>query len=57
MLKPEKRQSEQNVAVLWLALLLHIRAVPGSNLGPETGYPDRFFAVFPSLQADAAIVP
>jgi hypothetical protein len=26
--------------VEWLALLLHIREVPGSNLGPETDYPD-----------------
>jgi hypothetical protein len=24
----------------WLALLLHIREVPGWNLGPESGYPD-----------------
>jgi hypothetical protein len=23
-----------------LALLLRIRELPGSNLGPETGYPD-----------------
>jgi hypothetical protein len=35
-----------NVMVEWLALLLRIREVPGSNLGPETGYPDRFFVVF-----------
>jgi hypothetical protein len=30
----------------WLALLLRIREVSGSNLGPETGYPDMFFEVF-----------
>jgi hypothetical protein len=24
----------------WLALLLHIQEVSGSNLGPETSYPD-----------------
>jgi hypothetical protein len=29
-----------NMAVEWLALLLRIREFPGSNLGPETGYPD-----------------
>jgi hypothetical protein len=29
-----------NVMVEWLALLLHIRKVPGSNLGLQTGYPD-----------------
>jgi hypothetical protein len=28
------------VVVEWLALLLRIRKVPGSNLGLETGYPD-----------------
>jgi hypothetical protein len=32
------------VAAKWLTLL--IREVPGSNLGPETGYPDRFFVFF-----------
>jgi hypothetical protein len=29
-----------NVVVEWLALLLSIWEVPGSNLGLETGYPD-----------------
>jgi hypothetical protein len=29
-----------NVVVEWFTLLLHIRDIPGSNLGPETGYPD-----------------
>jgi hypothetical protein len=28
-----------NVMFEWLALLLHIRKVPGSNLCSETGYP------------------
>jgi hypothetical protein len=32
-----------NVRAEWLALLLCIWEIPGSNLGPETGYPDRFF--------------
>jgi hypothetical protein len=27
-----------NVTVEWLALLLRIRKVSGSNLGPETGF-------------------
>jgi hypothetical protein len=42
-----------------LTLLLHIPEVLGSNLGPETSYPDvSVFMVFPqSLQADARIVP
>jgi hypothetical protein len=35
-----------NVVVERLALFLRIREVTGSNLGPETGYPDRFFVVF-----------
>jgi hypothetical protein len=30
----------QNVLVRWLTFLLRTREVPGSNLGPETGYPD-----------------
>jgi hypothetical protein len=29
-----------NVVVKWLALLLRIRKVPGSTLGPKTGYSD-----------------
>jgi hypothetical protein len=29
-----------NVVVERLTLLLRFRKVPGSNLGPETGYPD-----------------
>jgi hypothetical protein len=31
-----------NVVVEWLAFLLRIREIPGSNLGPETGCPDWF---------------
>jgi hypothetical protein len=41
------------VAVEWLALMLHISEVSGSNLGLETGYPEfKFFVVFfcPSRQ-------
>jgi hypothetical protein len=29
-----------------LTLLLSIREVPGSNLGPETVYVDEFFLIF-----------
>jgi hypothetical protein len=29
-----------NVVVEWLTLLLRIREISGSNLGPKTGYPD-----------------
>jgi hypothetical protein len=29
-----------NVAVVWLTFLVRTREVPGSNLGPETGYLD-----------------
>jgi hypothetical protein len=28
--------------------MLIIRETTGSDLGPETGYPDRFFMLFPS---------
>jgi hypothetical protein len=36
-----------NIMVEWLALLLHIREIPGSNLDLETRNPDlRFFVVF-----------
>jgi hypothetical protein len=31
---------ETKVVVEWLTILLHIREVPDSNLGPETGYPE-----------------
>jgi hypothetical protein len=31
-----------NVVVDWLTILLHIREFPASDLGPETGYDDRF---------------
>jgi hypothetical protein len=34
-----------NTAVEWLALLLRISEVSGSNLGTKAGYPDRFFVV------------
>jgi hypothetical protein len=47
-----------NVAVEWLTLLLSILEVPGSNIGPETGYPEVDFCCFTqSLQANAGIEP
>jgi hypothetical protein len=33
-----------NVVVEWLTPLICIREVPGWNLGPESGYPDRVFS-------------
>jgi hypothetical protein len=30
----------------WLTLLLHIREIPGSNLSPDTGYPEVFEVFF-----------
>jgi hypothetical protein len=44
--KQEKRSKNyfddrvSNVVVEWLALLLRIQEVPGSNLGQETDYPE-----------------
>jgi hypothetical protein len=33
-------KAKPNLAAEWLALLLKIREVPGTNLGPQTDYPD-----------------
>jgi hypothetical protein len=38
-----------NIAVEWLTHLFRIREVPGSNLGPDTGYPDWGFSWFSSV--------
>jgi hypothetical protein len=47
---------QPNAMVGWLALLFHIQEVLGSNPGPETSYPDRYFNGFPqSIQANAMI--
>jgi hypothetical protein len=35
-----EEQFQPDVTVEWLALLLRIRKVPVSNLGPETDFPD-----------------
>lgn len=49
---------EPNGTVVWLTLLLRIREVLISNLGPNTGYPGRDFHSFPqSLLATTGIVP
>jgi hypothetical protein len=52
------RSTILNVVVERLMLLLHIQEIPGSNLGPETSYPD-WGGVhgFPqSLQANVMVV-
>jgi hypothetical protein len=45
--------------VEWLTLLLHIREVPSSSLGWDTGYPNWdfswFFSVPPSKVRDSAL--
>jgi hypothetical protein len=33
-----EHKGKPNVVVVWLEIILHIREVPGSHLGPETGY-------------------
>jgi hypothetical protein len=46
------------VAVEWLILLLHVREILGSNLGPETGSSRRGFLGFPqSFHSNTGIVP
>jgi hypothetical protein len=50
-------QRPLNVLIEWLAFLLRVRDTPGSNLGQETGYPDRGVSGFSqSMQANAGIV-
>jgi hypothetical protein len=39
-------KEESKFFIEWLALLLSIREVTGSNLGPETAYPHRGFSCF-----------
>jgi hypothetical protein len=41
-----------NVMVEWLTPLLHVWEVLGSNLGPETDYPDWGFLLFSSVPPD-----
>jgi hypothetical protein len=42
--------------VKWLTPL-HIRKVPGSNLGPDTGYPEVFRCYSQSIHINAGIIP
>jgi hypothetical protein len=44
-----KEESASNVAVEWLAFLLHIRDISGWNLGPETDNPDWRSSWFSSI--------
>jgi hypothetical protein len=48
-----------DVVVNRLTILLHIPEVPGSNLDPETYYPDSILQTFPQPppQENAGIVP
>lgn len=43
------RKHPPNVAVERAVLLLSIRHIQGSNLGPETGHRERFSIIFPNL--------
>jgi hypothetical protein len=42
-----------NVEAKWLAHLLRIREISGSNLDPETGYPEDFRGFLQSLHENA----
>jgi hypothetical protein len=44
---------ELNVVVKWLILLFRIQEVPGSNLGPKTGYLTGFRGYPQTIQANA----
>jgi hypothetical protein len=45
---PKVKKGPANFAIELVSLLFRIREVRGSNLGSETDYPDRHFAVFPN---------
>jgi hypothetical protein len=46
-----------NVLIEWLALLPRTQEVPGSDFGPETGYPHGFCDFSQSSQTNSGIVP
>jgi hypothetical protein len=46
-----------NAAAEWLAFLVPIREVPGSDVSPETGYPKVFRGFPQALQVNAEILP
>jgi hypothetical protein len=48
--------NERNVVAEWLALLLHIRDVPGSNLGPKTEYSESFHSFPNYVQANSGTI-
>jgi hypothetical protein len=53
-----KQHSVNPIFVLeWLTFLLRVRDVPGSNLGPDTGYPECFRGFPQPLQTNAEILP
>jgi hypothetical protein len=52
-----KREYTLNVIVEWLTLLLHVREVPGLNLGTQTGYLHRTSSWFSSVHRNVRIVP
>jgi hypothetical protein len=45
------------VVIEWLILLLRIREVPGSNLGPEAEFSEVFRGFSRSLRANCGIAP
>jgi hypothetical protein len=51
----ESKMEGPNVVAKWLALLLHIWEDLGSNLNPETSYPEVFHEFSQLLQAYAGI--
>jgi hypothetical protein len=53
----ELHTKRPNVVLEWLTLLLLIREVPGSNIGPETAYPDWGISLFSqAFQASVGIL-
>jgi hypothetical protein len=57
-IKTTKGEGRRNVVVERLTLLLRIRQVPGSNLGPKNGYIYGISRGFPQpLQANYVILP
>lgn len=47
----------ESIVFDFLTILLLIREIRGSNLGPDTGCPDRFCDFLQSLQENIGIVP
>jgi hypothetical protein len=52
------RRSVSKICISFVALLIRIREVPGSNLDPETGFPNSvawFFSVTPGKCRDSTL--